>query len=52
MKQKDFDRLATTVKQVEVSCREQIQLGRTTDFRPKDMHAMHTQRLDTYEFAG
>ena len=43
MKQKDFDRLAASVKQVGAIRRGQLKPGRTTDFRPEDVQAIRTR---------
>ena len=43
MKQKDFDRLITSVKQAGAIRRGQLKPGRTTDFRPEDVQAIRTR---------
>ena len=52
MKQKDFDRLVTSVKQAGAIRRGQLKLGRTTDFRPEDVQAIRTRlKKSQQEFA-
>ena len=43
MKQKDFDRLVTSVKQVGAIRRGQRKAERTTEFRPEYVRAIRTQ---------
>ncbi len=40
MKQKDFDRLVASVKQVGAIHRRQLKPGRVTEFRPEDVRAI------------
>ena len=43
MKQKDFERLAASVKQAGTIRRGQRKPGRTTEFRPEDVGKIRTQ---------
>jgi len=43
MKQKDFERLAASVKQAGAIRRGQLKPGRTTEFRPEDVHAIRAR---------
>ena len=43
MKQKDFDRLVTSVKQAGAIRRGHLKPGRTTDFRPEDVQAIRAR---------
>ena len=52
MKQKDFDRLITSVKQAGAIRRGQLKPGRTTDFRPEDVQAIRARlKKSQQEFA-
>ena len=52
VKQKDFDRLVTSVKQAGAIRRGQLKPGRTTDFRPEDVQAIRTRlKKSQQEFA-
>ena len=52
MKQKDFERLVTSVKQAGAIRRGQRTPGRTTEFRPEDVRAIRTQlQKSQQEFA-
>ncbi len=52
MKQKDFDRLVTSVKQAGAIRRGQLKPGRTTDVRPEDVQAIRTRlKKSQQEFA-
>ena len=52
VKQKDFDRLITSVKQAGAIRRGQLKPGRTTDFRPEDVQAIRTRlKKSQHEFA-
>ena len=52
MKQKDFDRLITSVKQAEAIRRGHLKPGRTTDFRPEDVQAIRARfKKSQQEFA-
>lgn len=52
MKQKNFDRMVTSVKQAGTIRRGQLKLGRTTDFRPEDVQAIRTRlKKSQHEFA-
>ena len=44
MKQKDFERLITSVKQAGAIRRGQLKPGRTTGFRPEDVRTIGTRR--------
>lgn len=48
MKQKDFDRLVTSVKQAGAIRRGRLKLARTTEFRPEDVHAIRAQTRDVF----
>ena len=43
MKQKDFDRLVTSVKQAGAIRRGQLKPGRTADFRPEDVQTIRAR---------
>lgn len=43
MKQQDFDRLVTSVKQAGAIRRGQLKPGRVTEFRPEDVRAIRGQ---------
>ena len=43
MKQKDFDRLVTSVKQAGAIRRGRLKSERTTEFRPEEVRAIRTQ---------
>jgi putative transcriptional regulator len=43
MKQKDFDRLVTSIKQVGAIRRGRLKPSRVTDFRPDDVRAIRTK---------
>ena len=52
MKQKDFERLVTSVKQAGAIRRGQLKSERTTEFRPEDVRAIRTQlQKSQQEFA-
>ena len=52
MKQKDFDRLVTSVKQAGAIRRGQLKPGRMTNFRPEGVQAIRTRlRKSQEEFA-
>ena len=52
MKQKDFDRLVTSVKQAGAIRRGRLKPARTTEFQPEDVRAIRTQLQRTQqEFA-
>ncbi len=52
MKQKDFDRLVTSVKQAGAIRRGQLKPGRTTEFRPEDVREIRAQlKKSQQEFA-
>ena len=52
MKQKDFDRLVTSVKQAGAIRRGQLKPGRVTEFRPEDVRAIRVQlEMSQEEFA-
>ncbi len=48
MKQKDFERLAASVKQAGAIRQRQLKPGRTTEFRPENVHTIRTQRLNVF----
>jgi putative transcriptional regulator len=43
MKQKDFDRLVTSVKQAGAIRRRGLKAGRVTEFRPEDVRAIRSK---------
>jgi putative transcriptional regulator len=43
MKQKDFDRLVTSIKQAGAIRRGRLKPGRVTEFRPDDVRAIRTK---------
>ena len=52
MKQKDFERLVTSVKQAGAIRRGQLKPGRTTEFRPEDVCKIRTRlKKSQQEFA-
>lgn len=52
MKQKDFDRLVTSVKQAGAIRRGHLKPGRTTVFRPEDVQAIRARlKKSQQEFA-
>ena len=52
VKQKDFERLVTSVKQAGAIRRGQLKPGRTTYFRPEDVQAIRTRlKKSQHEFA-
>ena len=52
MKQKDFDRLVTSVKQAGAIRRGHLKPGRTTDFRSEDVRAIRARlKKSQQEFA-
>jgi putative transcriptional regulator len=52
VKQKDFDRLVTSVKQAGAIRRGQLKPGRVTEFRPEDVRAIRVQlEMSQEEFA-
>jgi putative transcriptional regulator len=52
VKQKDFERLVTSVKQAGAIRRGQLKSGRTTNFRPEGVQAIRTRlKKSQHEFA-
>ncbi len=52
MKQKDFERLVTSVKQAGAIRRGRLKPGRVTNFRPEDVQAIRTRlKKSQQEFA-